>query len=348
MVAPGSTGSPQGRPPRKTRKRFWTFRRFLLALIGFVVSLAVLATFIPTTRWVAGTGYLTTDLETELRPSVEGVIQERLVSQGDSVTMGQTLIQLRDASQQLAYEQAIQELNAKRSKLEYVLSHQDMSVKRREQQIQQLELQLELGKDRVERMRQAPHGAVSPVEINQAVLEVALIESKLVELLLPQEDVMAKEAQVLRDEISAAKSRVARHQDEILLRKITSPLNGVVFFHRFEIGEVVKPEHVLGQVFDTGEWVIKLKLPERKITYVQPGQTLEVELAATTGFISRPLSATISRVLPIVSPQATGDGVFYAEATITDFNNLVPQPGMSVRVRINTGRTNWLMRIVDW
>jgi multidrug resistance efflux pump len=342
------TKGPQtGRPPRTPRRGGLTFKRFVLYTMIVLVALVVAAVLVPTTRWVDGSGYLMTDQEAEIRPSVEGVIQECVAHQGATVNEGDTLIQLRDSAQQLAYEQSLQELNAKRSRLEYVLSNQEILKKKNAEQIQQVQLRLQLGQDKLEKMRAAVAGAVSPAEINQAVLEVSLAQSQLNELQLPQDELMAKEAQVLRDEILAAQSLVARHHEAVLARKIVSPLSGQVYFHRFEIGEVVKPEHVLGQVFDTSSWVVKLKLPERKIMYIQPGQALEVELAAQTGLIRRPFKAVISRILPVVSPQATGDGVFYAEAIITDFRGLCPTPGVSARVRIDTGRTNWLFRIFD-
>jgi len=105
---------------------------------------------------------------------------------------------------------------------------------------------------------------------------------------------------------------------------------------------------VIGQVFDRSARIVKLKLPERMVAYVKVGQPVEVELAAYPGWRCGYLQARVIKVLPVITPQTTGNGIFYIEAKIENPHDARLSPGMSASGEIDTGQTNWLGRIMDW
>lgn len=336
------------RPPRTIRKPHKSRRRILLiVLVGSCVGIALLAA-LPTTRWAEGTGYVITDQEVEIRPSVEGAIQQWFVQDGQKVQKGQLLIQLNNSVQQAACDQSAKHLKALQAQLEHLISTNEFDESKRTEQSYQAKRQLDFAKDRLNKMLKAANGTFSRHEIQEARLKVDLASSKLAELELSRKEIMDKRISVLKEQIQAAEKEVALYKAQLDQRRICSALNGTVYLNRFEPGEVVKPEHVLGQVFDCSSWIVKLKLPERYITRIRKDQNVRVRLAAYSWWQHGHLKAEVARVLPVVTPQATGDGVFYVEAVIKPDHNLRLHPGMVATARVNTGQTTWLMRLLGF
>ncbi|MCD4823876.1 MAG: HlyD family efflux transporter periplasmic adaptor subunit [Phycisphaerae bacterium] len=336
----------KSRPPR-TKKRRWSFRRVLLT-IGILCAVGIVAmATIPIPRWADGSGYVMTDDEAEIRPSVEGAIDRWLVRSGDLVKKDQLLVQLKDSVQQAALAQARNELTTIQARLEHLRCTQTLTKSQRREQIFRAKRSLAMAKEELEKKRKIP-GAVSQQELAEAKWKVELATSNLTELQLPRQKVMAGRINVLKEQIDAAKKKVVLHAAMVELRKIRSPLNGTIYFNNFEPGEVVKPEHVLGQVFDHSCWIVKLKISEHDIAHVKPGQSVEVELAAYPSLRYGEMAATVTRVLPVVTPQATGDGIFYVEARVDQPADWKLNVGMTARGSINTGSTTYLLRILGW
>ena len=337
-----------GRPPRTQRGR-WSARRVILILLLLLAGVLAAGALVPATRWVHGAGYVITDAEVELRPSVEGAIERRLVSSGAKVAKDQLLVQMKVAVQQAAYDRAVSSLDVKRAELNRLTVTHTWEDDVRATEIERGRQRLKLAQAQLTRISSAStSGAVSPAELEQAELEVALAVSELAELEIPREKVRFEQVQVLTEEIEAAQKLVDLRKAEIDLRQVRSPMSGTVYFNRFEPGEVVKPERVLGQVYDRSAWVVKLKVSEASLRHIKKGQPAEVDLAAYPTLQYGYLDAVVCRVLPVVTPRATGDGIFYVEARLEEQDRVALQPGMSARVQVNTGRTTWLGRLLGW
>jgi multidrug resistance efflux pump len=340
------------RPPRTQRRRLFSTRRMVMLLPVLAVLVIAFLAVTPTTRWAGGTGYIMTDDEVEIRPSVEGAIAQWHARSGDAVDKDQLLIQLHNGVQKAAYEQAVSELAAKRQQLEQLRMTQDLERLQRREQVFQAERNLALARSYLDRMEpgiSGTAGGFSVKEIEDSRLRVELASSRLVELQLPKDSVMQSQIHVLTEQTHAAEKAVALREAELLLRQIRSPIAGSVFFNRFEPGEIVKPEHVLGQVFDQGTWVAKLKLSERQIGHVRDGQPVQLSLAAYPSMRFGYITGRVHRIMPIVTPRATGDGVFYVEVMLeAPPPNVVFNPGMTATGFIDTGRTTWLLDLLGW
>ena len=347
-MSESSTSSATGRPPRTVRRRRRPFRRVLLVILVVVAALVATAALVPTTRWATASGYVMTERETEIRPSVEGAIKRWLVKDGDEVKKGQLLIQLDDSVQQAACKLAQWERKAAEAKLARLRSMQELEQAQRRKHIFQAERKLAMATDSLKKMQEASSGGFSPQEIREAKLAVEVASSQLSELKLSHDEVLANQIAVLQEDIKTAREKVALHTAEAEQREIRAAQNGTIRLNRFEPGEVVKPDHVLGQVFDGSAWSVRLKLPEHHIRYVKEGQHVNVELAAYPSWRHGYVKATVSKVVPVVSPQATGDGIFQVYARIDDPDNSRLHPGMSARAHIATGTTNWLFRLISW
>ena len=188
----------------------------------------------------------------------------------------------------------------------------------------------------------------SKQEIANARLKLDVATSQLEEARIPQQKALDLKIAVLQKQIAVAKSKMQGCETQIKLKKIRVPLDGIIWFNDFEPGEVVKPEHVLGHVFDTSKWIVKLQLPESQIAYIRKDQAVEVELVAYPWWRHGYLAARVSDVLRVVTPRATGDGIFYAEGLLENPNDSRLNPGMKVRASINAGQTSWLSRLMGW
>lgn len=338
----------EGRPPRTNKKRTWTFRRIGLIVLLMFAGVLISSFFLPTTRWADGNGFVMTDEEAEIRPSVEGAIAERLAETDDEVKKGQLLIQLVDSVQRAAFEQAKNELDVAKARLNHLKDLHKFQKAQRKEQIYRAKKNLELAKDELKRMAESTTGAFSKRELSDAKLKVDVVQSKLTELKLPRDQIDAQQLKVLREEIAVATKKVALYKAEMDMRRITSPLNGTIVFNNFEPGEVVKPEDTLGQVFDRSQWIVKLKLSEKLIPHVKIGQPVKVELSSYPAWRCGYLRAKVSKVFPIVTPQTTGDGIFYVEAKLDDPSDERLSLGLSASGKIDTGRITWLIRILGW
>ena len=335
------SGTPSTRPPRRQRSRLARPSLWLsMAIVIPVVAVVVMAV-VPATRWLTAYGYVTTDDEVELRPSVEGMISSWQVNSGDQVEAGQLLIQLHDAVPAAALEEARSNVEARQAELERMVSAQSLRDRERAEQIIQAEQTLALVTGHLERMREGGQG-FSRKEIEEADLRVRLAQSRLSELRLDRTEIDDRQLVVVRREIESMRKRVAMLEAEVMMRQILAPIAGTVHFHRFEPGEVVKPEHVLGQIFDTGKWIIKLSLPESQMRFVTEGQPVAVAFRAYPYWLHGKAEAKVTRIVPMVTPRDQGDGIFYLEAELVDLNGLTPQPGMRVSAWIDAGRTTFL------
>jgi len=338
------------RPPRRTRTRTRriTVPRIMLALIILAALGVAASAFIPMTRNVTAYGYVMTDDEVELRPSVQGAIATWLASSGDHVDQNQVVIQLHDEPQQAQLDRAQSQLKQKQAELSRLETQRKLQARQRERQIEQAQKNLALLESHLDQIRVGYEAgsAYSRKELEEAQLQVDLARSKLDELKLDRDELTQRERDVIERQIDVAQKEIAFARVEVEQRKVRSAMAGKIYFNSFEPGEVVKPEHVLGQVFDPSAWVVKLKLPERFIRFVKVGQTVDVAVEAYPTYHYGYVKARVNRVYDVITPQSTGSGIFYVEARIEDFNGLTPNPGMSVAADIDTGQTtlmNWAL-----
>ncbi len=335
------------RPPR-TPPRRRLFRHLLWIILILPILAIAAALLIPCTWWVRGTGYITTDMEVELRSSVTGTISQILFDSGQTVEKNQCVIQLNNTIQKATLAQASSDLQAKQAKLDQTRSRQSLQQAQRQQQRLQAQQSLTLDQSRLDRMIIAVQhgGGFSKQELEDTRLKVQIAQSRLDELSLPYDHVEADQIKVLQEQIASAHKKVALHQAQLDTRKICSPLKGTIYLNRLEVGEVIKPEHILGQIFSTNQWIMKIRIPERYIGHIKTGQAIKLETAAYSHWRHGYLNATVHRIIPIINTQATGDGLFEAQAMINAATYPL-QPGMSATAWVNVGQATWFEQWFD-
>jgi multidrug resistance efflux pump len=160
------------------------------------------------------------------------------------------------------------------------------------------------------------------------------------------------------DRAEVAILRAKRHQAEAQLKlveqqlaraKLVAPFTGLVVKGDLNqsLGAPVKRGEVLYEVAPTNEYRVVLKVDDRDIGLVSPGQRGQLKLS---GIPDRSVDITIQRLTP-VSATTGGRNFFRVEADLNKHLDLM-RPGMEGVAKIEISREKllwiWTRRLVDW
>ena len=123
------------------------------------------------------------------------------------------------------------------------------------------------------------------------------------------------------------------------MRKVHSPISGVVVLHSLSIGQVVDAAQVLGQVFEENKFQVIAKIPERYLWFAREGKKI---IAETSSYPHRQfgyIEGAIRWVSPVVNPNSSGDGSVLIKADITSSpERIILKPGQSAQIWIDAGK----------
>jgi membrane fusion protein (multidrug efflux system) len=140
----------------------------------------------------------------------------------------------------------------------------------------------------------------------------------------------ASNAEVLAARLKLAEARLAK-------MRITSPFDGVAGIRSVSIGDYVKDGADLVNIEDIGTLKVDFRLPERYLTQLRTGQSVEVVADALPGARYR---GTIDAINPRIEPNGRSLEV---RARLSNTDGRL-RPGMFARVRVIVGqRSNALM-----
>jgi membrane fusion protein (multidrug efflux system) len=140
----------------------------------------------------------------------------------------------------------------------------------------------------------------------------------------------ASNAEVLAARLKLAEARLAK-------MRITAPFDGVAGIRSVSIGDYVKDGADLVNIEDIGTLKVDFRLPERYLTQLRTGQSVEVVADALPGARYR---GTIAAINPRIEPNGRSLEV---RARLSNTDGRL-RPGMFARVRVIVGeRSNALM-----
>jgi len=275
-------------------------------------------------------------MEVTARALTEGVVEKVFVSEGDTVTAGQSLVRL------VGYEADIAKKNAEISRVEAELEKlkrgaTSAEVNEYQKMVALAQEVTAQAKEKAERSRklfaqdlisnQQFEEARSDHEIKQKELEKALAQLSLVRGGTRPELIRAKKAELegLVVDLNLLKSLQS-------FREIRAPVNGVVVTPRPHelIGQRVQPGDAILSVADISQLLIEATVKEWDITYLQPGQTFHFKIQAMP---ERTLEGTLTRIAPIgeLSQQLTSLEASSSFRIYSSFKNekLLLRPGMT-------------------
>jgi len=266
-------------PPVSRRDQRRKLRSRLAVLIIAALLIFLVGMLVRVDRYVTAPGYVTTESYAEVRSAVVGKIADVVVRTGQNVEINQLMVQLDDSEEQALFEETVSQMRKVEAELARRQAEIEDKERLKEKNVAVATLRVEHAGARLLLTRElsekglAAGRALEDQELNEKVaraeLDVLLAEDRT----LPQ-----KELAVLQEELQARRDAVARTEARVNARKILSPIAGRALRYEFVVGELVRPDVVLYEVFGGEGLILKLRVPERYAALIRSGQAYVAEL----------------------------------------------------------------------
>lgn len=344
-------------PPRTARRRRLSVALLVLGVLGGLIygGLAIRID-----RYVAASGYVTTRDYAEVRPAQAGMVAEILVSSGSVVEQGQVLVRLDDQEEQATCEEARRrahkmevELARRRTEVETALERSRLAIEDQKRshkdaieiarlQLRDAQTKLARTKELVERGLKAASALEDDglkEELAQAQLASLLARDlSLYEALLERDrSAYMTELRAMEEELNALNDAVRRAEARLRAKEVRAPIAGRVLRYEFVIGELVRPETVLYEIFGGDELVLKLRVPERHAARVAPGQRYRAVLSPYSGLHRVYFTGTVELLRDVI--QAEGQTTYRVAYCTFDPRDYPVQPGTTGEARVYYGRS---------
>lgn len=271
----------------------------------------------PLTQVVVATGRIISTSRVQVGSEITGVITERRVQEGDTVTVGDILLTLRSeeiAAKVREAEAALEQLqNARRPQAQAALRQTEsqlLQASREAQRRRELFLSQSISREVKEQSEHLENTARANAE------QARLLASSLAE--------GASEESILTERLSAAKAAFEKSY-------IRSQINGTVLTRNVEPGDLVQPGRVLLEIAKNGETEVLVPLDERNLGVLRLGQTA---ICVTDAYPGKTFHAKVSFIAPTVDTQR---GTVDIRLTVNPVPSILRQD-MTVTVNIETGK----------
>jgi biotin carboxyl carrier protein len=157
------------------------------------------------------------------------------------------------------------------------------------------------------------------------------------------------EVAILKAKRAQAEAHLKLVERQLARATLVAPFSGLVVKGDLNqaLGSPVKRGEVLYEVAPTNEYRVVLKVDDRDIGFISPGQRGQLKLS---GIPDRSIDITIDRLTP-VSFTEEGRNFFRVEAVMDSHLELM-RPGMAGISKIEIGREKliwiWTRRLIDW
>jgi putative peptide zinc metalloprotease protein len=338
-TVPARPPEPQPMPRpifRKTKK--------LLKAIGAAAAILAALYIVPMQLTVAGNFRLLPAQKTEVRAEVDGIIDQVLVDEGDTVKLGTVIARLsdRDIKAELQKTEAeLQEQQARLRMLKIGTRPEELALAKATQE--KAKERLPFARKDLERAQKLfQEGLAAQKEIDEAQEAVAVRQKELEEASSKLKLLVAGSR---REEIEAAQSAVERQETQVRylneqrrLLEAVSPIQGVISTHRLKetVGQQVQRGDLIAEVDGLNTIEAEIAVPEREIADVKPGQPVEVKARAYP-------EKTFAGVVASIGTKAareddTLEGKSILVTTRLDNSSLLLKSGMTGSAKIVCGK----------
>ncbi|MEH6691085.1 MAG: HlyD family secretion protein [Pseudorhizobium pelagicum] len=301
-VAAGPNAKSEGalklEAPRKKTGR--ARRKALLVLCTVLTGTAWLAyegyAYVKVGRFTQSTdnAYVKTDFTT-IAPKVSGYVAKILVRDNETVEMGQVLARIDDRDFQLSLLQARADVSA----AEATVANAEAQIVLQHSLIDQARASLSVSKSshfyavseakRSAKLNKEGVGSLSKAEQgksleDQAKASVARDEAAVVaaESRIP---VLSTQRDQAVAQLNRARALVRQKETDLSYTQIVSPINGTVGAKTIRLGQYVAAGTQLMAVVPLSSAYVVANLKETELTYVEPGQDVEIEVDALPGAV---------------------------------------------------------------
>ncbi len=271
------------------------------------------------TQTVVATGRIATPSRSQIGSEITGVVERRLVREGDQVQSGDLLIELKS-----------DELAAREREAQAALSN--LRLSRRPQAAAAL-AQVEAQLQQASREAQRRAALLKSDSISREVYEKAQQAQTVANAAAQQARLVSEalasggtEEQILQARLTAAQAALAKTQ-------IRAQVDGTILTRNVEPGDLVQAGRVLLEMARTGDTEILVPVDERNLGVLAIGQTAQ---AIPDAYPDRVFEAIVDNIAPTIDPQ---------RGTV-DVRLIVPEPpdylkqDLTVTVTILTGQVD--------
>jgi multidrug resistance efflux pump len=338
-----TTGEPVLASAQEGRRR--RFRRLVFSL-GFLAAVAIAGGVIQVERRFLATGYVTTEVYAEARPATVGTVAEILVKTGAVVTQGQVLVRLDMAEEQADVDEAESRVLQMESELARRQAEIGDEQRRHQELIAIARLRVQNAAAKLARAHELlARGLIAGSAMEDYTLAGQLADAELGSLLKKDQTVYEKELAARRQELVARGEGLARAAARRTLKLVRAPVSGQVLRYEFVVGELVRPESVLYEVFGGDRLVLKLRIPERYAARAAEGQHYRANLASYGGLNPVWFTGRIEHLRNAIQ----AEGLKTYRVAYGDFNTggRKVSPGTSAEARIYYGKVSLWQYLLD-
>lgn len=331
-----TTGEKLPETSSERRSRTW---RILLWIVLTLGLLGLLGAWIHVPRYAPAAGYVTTAGYAEVRAATTGTIAEIAATSGDDVKEGDLLVRLEDGPERAAVAEARTQVAKGEAELAYRTSAVAESARQHANRLRQAELELEHTLKRLELTRQLhARGLASGRQLSEDTYGVTRGEENLRALRETDLTVEERQLEVLRREVQARREALNHAEAALAQCSVRAPRSGRVVRYTFYLGELVRPDMVLYEIFEGKVDTMKLRVPERYATRVRPGMLVEAKLGTYRTLLPTRFRGKVDILRDVV--EGDGSSNYRVAYCTLDPQEFVIAPGTSVDARIRVGRSS--------
>lgn len=277
------------------------------------------------TESVYASGTIISKDQYQVFPKTSGIIESRMVNEGDSIAKNGILYAIVNESSRLNRENA-------------ALAAEFADSRNNQDKIKELKTGIQLAKKKLEQdsllyVRQKAlweQNIGSQLQLEQSELAYQNSRTNYESSLLKLSELMK---QIRFSELQSRKSlQLSSSLDDD--RLVRSSLNGKVYSLLKEVGEMVSPQTPLAVVGSATEFIIQLQVDEYDIVKIKKGQIVYITLDSYKG---RSFKAEISKVYPIMNERTktfTVEALFIEKPPIL-FPNLTVEANIVLQTKEN-------------
>lgn len=323
-------------PPATRRENNWR-RLWLLVMGGVGLCLMVgLGFAIKVPRRVIANGYVTTSEYAEVRPPVVGMVSAILVATGDKVKQGDLLVQLDNSEARAQLEAARSQVD----KAEAEIARRTAGIAEEKRLLTEgialARLRLQYATSRLARTRELlAKGLAAGSALEDDQLKEELARAELQSLLNKDLGMYDRDLAVFRRELEVRRDDVRQAEGALRLREVRAPIAGQVLRYEFVIGELVRPETVLLEVFGGDRQVLKLRVRERDAAKIAIGAPYQALLTPYHTLIRTWFDGKVEFLRDVIQTEGqTSYRVVYCSFNSGPF---VVAPGTTAEARLSCG-----------
>lgn len=296
--------------------------------LGFIIKVP---------RKAIADGYITTAEYADVRASTNGRVAEILVSSGDSVKKGDPMVKLESDAEQAAVDEASKQVSKAEAELTLRTATAVENKRAHTEAIKLAELELKYATEQLAVTKSLyEKGLASGRRLSEDTFAVKKGEEQL--RVLKEKDMTLEDKQiaVLQQELESQRQALTRAQAELKKRTINAPIDGTVTRYSFYVGEMLRTDMVLYEIFQGEPNCIKLRVPEKYAQKVTVGTPLRLTLGTYGGIIPHKFNGKVNYLRGVV--EGTADSYYRVAYCEFDPEDYAVSPGTSAKAKLYLGK----------